>query len=477
MSTEPLIKDGRIIAEANTELTPEKSAILGVSLGTFLMRSLDRYGTVITGRDSRNDCRMLKRSFIAGLMSAGFDVMDFHEAPAPMVHFAVRRFGTDCGAMFSSSHYSPGNVSIKLYDSAGIEFSVEKLREVARIYENLEKVSRASPSEIGKISVIEQARNVYANALKKFVDSKMIKEKKLSVVVDCALGPSSLMLPALLSELNCDVIALNSYTPGIHQTKYFLPNIKSFQILSQTVTTYGADLGVAYDSDADRAIFADEKGNLIEPDDILILFALSEIARYGGKKKTGNLTTSSTVVVSETTTKRIDEILEKQGIRVYRASLLPGEISNSIRKNRAMLGGTDQGGFIWPSFSHEYDGMLATINMLEILAKTQKPLSKLVKKVSQPVISGTIIKGKPKTWEEAISELMKQYPKRCIDTLLGVKILDETGKGWVRIKPALKEKAYILTAESKDKETAQKILDIMIEKIKCSLCVCENDQQ
>ncbi len=471
MISEPLIKDGRIIAEANTELTPERSAILGASLGTFLMHSLGRYGTVITGRDSRNDCRMLKRSFIAGVMSAGFDVMDFHEAPAPVVHFAVRRFGTDCGAMFSSSHYSPGNVSIKLYDSAGIEFNIDKLREVSRIYENLEQVSRAPPSEIGKISVIEQARNVYANALKKFVDSKMIKEESLRIIVDCALGPAGLMMPALLSELNCDVIALNSYTPGIRQIKRILPNITSFQILSQTVTTYGADLGVAYDSDADRAIFVDEKGNLIEPDDALIFFSLNELERYGGEKKTDSLTTSKALVVSETTTNRIDEILEKRGISIHRTTLLPGEIPNAIREKRALFGGTDQGGFIWPSFSHEYDGMLATINMLEILAKTKKPLSELVKEVSLPVFSGTIIKGKPKPWEEAVSELMKQYPKCCIDTLLGVKILDETGKGWVRIKPAIKEKAYILTAESKDKEIARKILDKTADKIAKILCV------
>ena len=471
MISEPLIKDGRIIAEANTDLTPEKSAILGVSLGTFLFRSLGRYGTVITGRDARNDCRMLKRSFIAGLMSGGFDVMDFHEAPAPMVHFAVRRFGTDCGAMFSSSHYSLGNVSIKLYDSAGIEFNIDKLREVAIIYENLEQVSRAPPSEIGKISVIEQARNVYANALKKFVDSKIIKEKGLSIVIDCSLGPASLMMPALLSELNCDVIALNSYTPGIRQTKRILPNITSFQILSQTINTYGADLGVAYDSDADRVIFVDEKGNVIEPDDALIFFALNELERYGGGIEKDSLTTSNAFVVSETTTNRIDEILEKRGISIHRVSLLPGEISNAIREKRALFGGTDQGGFIWPSFSLEYDGMLATINMLEILVKTQKSLSKLVKEVSQPVLSGTIIKGRPKPWEEAVSELMKQYPKHCIDTLIGVKILDEKGKGWVRIKPALKEKAYILTAESKDKEIARKILDKTVEEITKILCV------
>ena len=184
------------------------------------------------------------------------------------------------------------------------------------------------------------------------------------------------------------------------------------------------------------------------------------------------MTSSDALIVSETTTNRIDEILKKRGISVHRSTLLPGEISNAIREKRALFGGTDQGGFIWPSFSNEYDGMLATINMLEILAKTKKSLSKLVKKVSKPVLSGTIIKGRPKPWEEAVSELMRQYPKCCIDTLIGVKILEETGKGWIRIKPALKEKAYILTAESKDKETAQKILDTMIENIQCSLCVC-----
>ena len=210
---------------------------------------------------------------------------------------------------------------------------------------------------------------------------------------------------------------------------------------------------------------------MIEPDDALIFFALNELERYGGGKEKGSLTTSNALVVSETTTNRIDEILEKRGISIHRVSLLPGEISNAIREKRALFGGTDQGGFIWPSFSLEYDGMLATINMLEILVKTQKSLSKLVKEVSQPVLSGTIIKGRPKPWEEAVSELMKQYPKRCIDTLIGVKILDETGKGWVRIKPALKEKAYILTAESKDKEIARKILDKTVEEITKILCV------
>ena len=206
---ESLQYHSRFRGRANVEMIPETAAKMGAAVGTYLG---GKDNVVVTGRDFRADSRMIKRSFSGGLLSTGTTVMDLHASPAPIVQFAVRRFGATCGALFASSHYASDEIVIRLFNHEGIEYSEREISEISKIYGHGQFL-RASPSEIGTVTVAEQAILIYRNALATFVNTSKISKSDFRVVIDCSLGPSSMIVPSLLSELRCDVIAMNSYIP------------------------------------------------------------------------------------------------------------------------------------------------------------------------------------------------------------------------------------------------------------------------
>ncbi|UCE13339.1 MAG: hypothetical protein JSV04_14285, partial [Candidatus Heimdallarchaeota archaeon] len=252
---ESLAKSGRISGFSNIELTPELAALLGSAMGTYLGPN----AVVMIGRDYRRDTRMLKRSFSGGLLATGIELIDLHGIPTSILQFSVRRFGADAGVMMTRSHNLAGMVSIKLFDSSGIEFENKQVQKIVKIAKSGE-LRRVSPPEVGWISVAD-AMKIYDRALAGFfaknVDS--MKKANLKVVVDCACGPVSRIIPDLLNEFGCEVITVNAHRP---RNPLFLPNPDSLVRLRETVRALNADLGIALDAEARHAIIIDSQGRI-----------------------------------------------------------------------------------------------------------------------------------------------------------------------------------------------------------------------
>ncbi|MHA1278263.1 MAG: hypothetical protein ACTSQ8_13825, partial [Candidatus Helarchaeota archaeon] len=290
MNFKNLVPGSRIVGEPNTELTPEMAASLGGAWGTQL-----KEGTVTLARDYRGDSRMLKRAFVAGLMSAGINIMDLTAAPVPVLQFAIRRFGTLGGGMFTTHHAHHSNkIELKLYNRSGIEYNAQEIETLIEICEK-DAIQRVGSSSIGNLIQTIELNELYERAITQFVDRILLKESGLYVVVDCSNGPIGAIIPSILGRVGIDVVALNAYEPTITRK---LPTLNSLKKLSKVISATEANFGVCFDIDGSRAIFFDEKGNYISSDSILTLFVLEQLQK-GAKL----------IITTQTTTTMLEDVV------------------------------------------------------------------------------------------------------------------------------------------------------------------------
>ncbi|MHA2224971.1 MAG: hypothetical protein ACXAC8_07190 [Candidatus Hodarchaeales archaeon] len=340
------------MAHSNKVLTPELAALLGGAMGTFL----DKKAVVMVGRDYRRDSRMLKRSFSGGLLASGIELIDLHAIPTNVLQFSVRRFGADAGLMITRSHNLAGMVSIKFFDSTGIEFQSKKTIEIAEIAK-ARQIRRVNLSEVGWLSVAD-AMKIYESALSGFfaADKNSMKEANLRVVIDCACGPISLIIPDLLSDFGCEVITLNAHRP---KNPFFLPNPESLVRLRETVRTIGADLGIALDSEARHAVIIDGQGRIRTAEETA---SVNLHSRYDPNP-------NATVVVGSTVHPSVYNDLNKN--IVFSGHNEPGALARKVLENRAIYGFNDTGIYILPIFAPGSDGIVASLTVLTQMAREQ----------------------------------------------------------------------------------------------------------
>lgn len=351
LEVESIAKSGRITAFSNTVLTPELAALLGCAMGTYL----DKNAVVMVGRDYRRDTRMLKRSFSGGLLASGIELIDLHGVPTSILQFSVRRFGADAGVMMTRSHNLAGMVSIKLFDSTGIEFKSQQVRKIIEIAKKGD-LRRVPSPEVGWISVADSMK-IYDRALAGFFapSTEVMKQANLKVVVDCACGPVSRIIPDLLNEFGCEVLTLNAHRPRNPQ---FLPNPESLVRLRETVRAVGADLGIALDAEARHAIIIDGQGRIRTAEETA---SVNLHSRYDPNP-------NATVVVGNTVHPSVYHDLHKNII--FSGHGEPGGIGRAVLQHRAIYGFNDTGLFVLPVFSPGSDAIVAGFTVLTQMAKT-----------------------------------------------------------------------------------------------------------
>lgn len=452
----------RIVGIANQGLTPEKASTLGAALGTHLGPD----SVVVTCRDFRSDSRMVKRAFASGLMSTGIDVLDLHATSLPILQFALKRFGASAGVSFCGEHYSPEAIRLRIFDSNGAEVGSKNVPGlISPISEN--KLRRTSAANIGRILATENTERIYRSALLNFVNRKQISRRRLKCVIDCALGPASLLFPSILSDLGVQVVTLNSYAPThVPET---LPNPNSLGTLEKTVLAANADLGVALDIEGGRMILVDETGSLVGPDITTALY-ITERCRQQPKK--------GSVIITETTSAILPDTLYDCRIERVR-SIQPGAVARKIRESRAFAGGTDKGQLYFPSFIPEADAFLSVLWILETLStgKKEKSLSEILSPIAAR--SPAVSKETPIA-EGDLAKILQGIYKFCnapdqrddifaIDTVCGIKVVfleerttkkdPERMKGWVHLHPGSRLNRATLIIETREEYNANELAD------------------
>ncbi|MHA1687469.1 MAG: hypothetical protein ACTSYD_13885 [Candidatus Heimdallarchaeaceae archaeon] len=448
-----LNRNGRLVGSAE-DLTPEIAATLGALFGEYIG---GEDAVVVTARDYRKDTRMVSRAFNAGLISVGTTVFELHSCSFPVLEFALRRFSAHAGVQFAATHRQPSKIAIRFFNQTGVEIPSNEIYKGEKLQSP--KIKRAPPSKIADIVSVQQANELYQAAVRSALNLDIFEAKKITVVVDCALGPVAEAYPALLSSVGIDVLTLNSYVPS--SIPESLPSPKSLAIMSRTIIAAKADMGIAFDSKGSRVLFFDETGKIIDAHAILaMLIEQKMVGREEG-----------TVVFSKSLW-LLNDWLKSKNIKAYFVEDYPGNISKTMQFHRSLFGGNERGNYIHPTFSNESEPFVTALLILRELAQNGrfKYLSQLIEQYD--VVNHAYLKeelyyplNQPVEFFTKLYEQKLEYKK--INTLNGIKIIF-SDKSWAHLSTRLIPQRLYIQACAEEKEEREKILEYckaLIEKI------------
>ncbi|MGB9979349.1 phosphoglucosamine mutase [Methanobacterium sp.] len=424
---------------ANTELTPEFASKIAASYGTLIK------GKVAVGGDTRTSTEMIKHAVISGLLSSGCDVIDLGFLPTPALQFAVRNY-YDGGIMITASHNPPKYNGIKLMDSYGIGTPDDMELKIEDMFFN-DNPNRVSWNEIGKAEKNEGILEEYIQNVIDRVDIDTIKQAKLKVIVDCGSGAACFTTPYLLRKLGCEVLTMNCQPDGFFPGRDPEPTEPNLKELIEVVKATEADIGIAHDGDADRTICIDEKGDFVFGDKS---FALVE--KYMLKENNGGL-----IVTTVATSSAIYDIANEYNGEVIATKVGDLIVARELKDKDGLFGGEENGGLIFPDFVYGRDAALSTAKIIEIIAKTGKPLSKLIEELPIYYSEKMKIECPDELKQEVMQKIAKETSEFEVDTTDGVKIFKDDG--WVIIRPSGTEPIFRCFAEAKTKENAKKMAE------------------
>ncbi len=244
----------------NKDLTPQMVLDLSESIGTFFGQTID-CSKILLGWDGRTSSPMLADIVASGLVNAGCKVYQAGMAPTPAIQFLTKIQGLNGGVMVTASHNPPEYNGIKVIDKDGVEISPKDELIIENIYFK-KKFERKDWNHLGEKLSIQDGLDTYREAIRQKVDEEKISKSKLKIVVDPANGVGSLVTPYLCRELGCEIITINANIDGNFPGRLPEPRPANLESLCKAVKVSQADLGVAHDGDADRAIFVDERGQV-----------------------------------------------------------------------------------------------------------------------------------------------------------------------------------------------------------------------
>ena len=347
-------------------LTADMALRLGLAAGT-LFRDGERRHTVIIGKDTRLSGYMFETALTAGLCAAGMDVFQVGPLPTPAIAFLTRNMRADFGVVISASHNPYHDNGIKFSDRDGITPPDEVEDRLAELALDREYEWEYPPSDkVGRAYRIVDAPGRYIVYLKNSFPLNMTLEG-MRVVIDCANGANYKVAPLALEELGAEVFRLGTQPAGLninYQCGALYP-----EAMQARVREVRADIGLALDGDADRLIVADEKGRILDGDQIMALCA-DDMMRHG--------TLHDNVLVGTVMSNMALEVfMEERGGRLERTRVGDRYVGEAMRRLDATLGGEQSGHLIFRNYSTTGDGLLAALQVLRIMRERGRPLSEL----------------------------------------------------------------------------------------------------
>jgi phosphomannomutase/phosphoglucomutase len=449
MSSSKLFGTNGIRGVVNKELTPEMAIKVGSAIGTFFGRK-----NLLVGHDARTSGPMFARAVIAGLTATGCNVFFAGMAPTPALQYAVKNHCMGGGVIITASHNPPHYNGIKVIWNDGIEISHEQEIEIENIYFENKQVL-AEWNELGAKHELSGVNAEYIEAIKKHVDTAKIAKKHYHVVVDAANSVGALAAPQLLRELGCKVTSVNANIDGTFPGRPPEPRPENLKEIAVTVKAVGADLGVAFDGDADRSIFIDENGEVYWGDKT---FAL--IAKYFWRENP-----HAKIVTPVSSSTLIKDVADANKGEIVWTKVGSVTVSQTMKELKAKLGGEENGGVFYGPHQAVRDGAMTTALILEIMAKTGEKLSALISEQPQYFLEKGKVECPEDKKEKVLEKLLEQVKGLNISTIDGVKIWFED-KSAILVRPSGTEPIYRLYAEAKNQEKALKLVEDYSSKLK-----------
>ena len=418
----------------NQDLTSELALRLAMSLGTLTR------GTVAVGQDTRVSGNMLSHAAIAGLLATGCKAINLGIAPTPAVQYFVRD-NADAGIVITASHNPREYNGLKLIAGDGTEFGIEGELAVEDVYfkGSLKLADWRETGELSDTNVIP----AYMESIMGKVNASDIKKRGFVVAVDTGCGAGSIVTPFLLSKLNCKVTTINAQIDGTFPSRNPEPTEDVLTDLGKIVISNGADLGVAHDGDADRAVFIDEGGNFVNEDVLLAI-----IVKHVLSKKVGP------VVTPVSSSQRIVEVAEAAGGHVIWTPVGSIYVARMMMQVNAVIGGEGNWGIIFPEHQYCRDGAMTVAKVLEIMTERRKKISELVKEIPKRYMDKTKVTCRDR---DATMQQIRSSVEGNIDTTDGVKIWYDDG--WLLIRPSGTEPIIRIFVEAETKRRARDLLE------------------
>ncbi len=350
-------------------MTPEMSLKLGKAL-TYTLRqgkNSTKKPTIVIGKDTRLSGYIFEQALSSGIASMGADVFLVGPLPTPAIAFITVSMRADAGIVISASHNPYEDNGIKIFDRYGYKLPDEKEMEIENlIWNGDEKLMNSPPEEIGKAFRIDDAPGRYVVFAKNSFPNDLTLEG-IKIVLDCANGAAYKVAPLIFKELGAEVITIGVNPNG----KNINTDCGSLNpaLLKQKVLETGADLGIALDGDADRVIFCDEKGELVDGDKIIAICA-REMIEKGTLKGNAVITTLMSNMALEI-------YIKDQGVEFVRTQVGDRYVVEEMRARKANLGGEQSGHIIFLDHTTTGDGTLAALQVLGIMRTKEKSLSEL----------------------------------------------------------------------------------------------------
>jgi len=427
-------------------MTSQFALEMGRAIGSYFE------GDIVIGTDSRTSNDMLKGAVMAGMASAGCNVVDVGLSPTPTVQYAVSKSTACAGVMITASHNPPEFNGIKVIDGDGTELDFSKELAIEKIFfsKNYRNVDWHS---VGTIGFDAGAIERYNDGIKSLVDKRIIGKSRLKILLDCANGVAGLASPRLLMDLGAKVTTLNSEPDGRFPGHPSEPTPENLKELMRSVPDEGASFGVAHDGDADRAVFVDEKGGYVTGDRS---FAL--IAGYIASKNPG-----STVVSTVATSDCVADMVKRNSGRIVLTRVGSPIIARKMKEIGAIFGGEENGGLVYAKHQYCRDAAMTTALMAQLVAE-RGDLSKLLSEV--PVYHQSKLKiGCPEDRKKKVmAALVADSKEKKVDLTDGIKIF-ESGD-WVIIRPSGTEPIFRIFSQSKSEDRAAALAKDYLGKLK-----------
>ncbi|MCI4346094.1 MAG: phosphoglucosamine mutase [Thermoplasmata archaeon] len=424
--------------------TPQFASDIGSAFATFLSGS----GQVLIGRDFRFTSPGISRILAGTLQMHGFDPIDLGPMPTPCLQFNVRALGARAGLMVTASHNPVEFNGIKFCSETGLEFPPEAEHEIERHY-RARSFAPVVWNRTGTPRRDEMGLDRYVRSILSHVDRSAIARAGARVVLDCGNGTSAVSSPPLFRTLGAKLVTLNANPDGAFPGRPSEPSDENLPDLKRTVVQTGSSVGVAHDGDSDRIAFVDEKGVYVPGEVSLALFARYVIAREPG----------ATIVTSVTSSSCIADVVAADGGRlvVTRSGSLP--VAVGVEQEKGAFGGEENGHYYWPAHQNAPDGPMSSAVMLELLARSDRPLSEHVAELPKYTVVKTKFATPQELKQVVVDAARREFAASAerIVTLDGVKAFFP--EGWILVRPSGTEPLVRVFAESRTAEVAQRLAD------------------
>ena len=422
---------------ANEELTPALAMQLGQAGATVLTRENDHRPTIMVGCDTRISGDMLANALMAGICSVGANAVYVGVIPTPAVAYLTKKYKVEAGVVISASHNPVEFNGIKFFDGNGYKLPDSMEDEIEELIRNgMRGVEFPTGTMVGKIKYRTDAREEYINHA---VQTVPVDLSGMKIVVDCAEGAAHYTSVEALRELGASVVPIHNMPDGTNINA----NCGSTHMeeLQARVVYEKADVGLAFDGDADRLLAVDENGEIVDGDQIMGIVGVH--MRDQRKKK------KDTIVATVMSNLGFFKMGEREHLNMEQTKVGDRYVLERMREIGASLGGEQSGHIIFLDENTTGDGLLSALHLLQVMVDTKKPLSELAKVMTvmpQALVNAKVPNHKKDRYMEypeiagAIEELDRKF----------------AGEGRVLIRPSGTEPKVRVMIEGKDQDMIEK---------------------